>query len=161
MSHEQCMLRIYVSFHSINPSSFLAKSHYAAASRVPLIQSPSLRVPRPVELPPDIHPLPESVNPYVSSQFDFSHVLLRPPFPPPKVSLSDLLLLYVPSSSTPSLSSPTSSQKSPSAELRSQPTRHAAKHTSMRARTRSSAGNARRFAESRLDSSRPVPRSYP
>jgi len=69
-----------------------AKSHYAAASRVPLIQSPSLRVPRPVEypmtrslglheflililspilqveLPPGIHPLPESVNAYVSSR---------------------------------------------------------------------------------------------
>jgi len=29
-----------------------------------LIQSPSLRVPRPVELPPDIHPLPDSVNAY-------------------------------------------------------------------------------------------------
>jgi hypothetical protein len=72
MSHEQCMLRIYVPFQSINPPSIPAKSHYAAASRVPLIQSPSLRVPRPVELPPDIHPLPESLNPYVS-QIDFSH----------------------------------------------------------------------------------------
>ncbi|KAF8480429.1 hypothetical protein DFH94DRAFT_692743 [Russula ochroleuca] len=41
-----------------------SKSHYAAASRVPLIQSPSLRVPRPVDLPPDIHPLPENINAY-------------------------------------------------------------------------------------------------
>ena len=32
----------------VNPYPDLAKSHYAAASRVPLIQSPSLRVPRPV-----------------------------------------------------------------------------------------------------------------
>ena len=35
-------------FLPINPYSDLAKSHYSAASRVPLIQSPSLRVPRPV-----------------------------------------------------------------------------------------------------------------
>ncbi|KAF9466775.1 hypothetical protein BDZ94DRAFT_1250753, partial [Collybia nuda] len=39
-------------------------SQYASASHVPLIKSPSLRVPRPVELPPDIHPLPESVTDY-------------------------------------------------------------------------------------------------
>jgi hypothetical protein len=81
MSHEQCMVRIYVSFQSINPPSISAKSHYAAASRVPLIQSPSLRVPRPVELPPDIHPLPESVNPYVS-QIDFSRMCFSDPIPP-------------------------------------------------------------------------------
>ncbi|KAI0305196.1 hypothetical protein B0F90DRAFT_1625444 [Multifurca ochricompacta] len=53
-----------------------AKSQYAAASRVPLIQSPSLRVPRPVELPPDIHPLPESVNPYFVYPFTLEpHIL--------------------------------------------------------------------------------------
>ncbi|KAI9465543.1 hypothetical protein BJY52DRAFT_1097711, partial [Lactarius psammicola] len=45
-------------------SQNLAKSQYAAASRVPLIQSHSLRVPKHVEPPPDIHPLVESVNPY-------------------------------------------------------------------------------------------------
>ncbi|KAI0290999.1 hypothetical protein BC826DRAFT_1092417 [Russula brevipes] len=53
-----------------------SKSHYAAASRVPLIQSPSLRVPRPVDLPPDIHPLPESVNAYFVYPFTLEpHVL--------------------------------------------------------------------------------------
>ncbi|KAG8687739.1 hypothetical protein FRC08_011826 [Ceratobasidium sp. 394] len=31
---------------------------------IPLIKSPSLRVPRPVELPPDIHPIPEDVTAY-------------------------------------------------------------------------------------------------
>ncbi|QRW00640.1 hypothetical protein RhiJN_28658 [Ceratobasidium sp. AG-Ba] len=31
---------------------------------IPLIKSPSLRVPRPVELPPDIHPLPDDVTAY-------------------------------------------------------------------------------------------------
>jgi len=53
-----------------------SKSHYAAASRVPLIQSPSLRVPRPVDLPPNIHPLPESVNAYFVYPFTLEpHVL--------------------------------------------------------------------------------------
>ncbi|KAH9988773.1 hypothetical protein BJV74DRAFT_459407 [Russula compacta] len=53
-----------------------SKSHYAAASRVPLIQSPSLRVPRLVELPPDIHPLPESVNAYFVYPFTLEpHVI--------------------------------------------------------------------------------------
>ncbi|SGY74642.1 BQ5605_C005g03374 [Microbotryum silenes-dioicae] len=32
--------------------------------KVPLIKSPSFWVPKPVELPPDIHPLPDSVEPY-------------------------------------------------------------------------------------------------
>ncbi|EPQ53701.1 hypothetical protein GLOTRDRAFT_45415, partial [Gloeophyllum trabeum ATCC 11539] len=41
-----------------------AQSQYAAAAHVPLIKSPSLRVPRPVELPPDLHPLPDDVNAY-------------------------------------------------------------------------------------------------
>ncbi|KAF5361438.1 hypothetical protein D9758_006165 [Tetrapyrgos nigripes] len=40
------------------------KSPYAAAANVPVIKSPSLRVPKPVTLPPDIHPLPLSVEPY-------------------------------------------------------------------------------------------------
>ncbi|KAJ8590062.1 hypothetical protein M405DRAFT_790803 [Rhizopogon salebrosus TDB-379] len=41
-----------------------AQSQYAAAANVPLIKSPGLRVPPPVHLPPDIHPLPGSVIPY-------------------------------------------------------------------------------------------------
>ncbi|SCV69225.1 BQ2448_2245 [Microbotryum intermedium] len=36
---------------------------------VPLIKSPSFWVPEPVELPPDIHPLPDSVEPYVHMPF--------------------------------------------------------------------------------------------
>ncbi|KAG1819380.1 hypothetical protein EV424DRAFT_1539853 [Suillus variegatus] len=40
------------------------QSQYAAAAHVPLIKSPGLRVPPPVYLPPDIHPLPDSVIPY-------------------------------------------------------------------------------------------------
>ncbi|KZT27998.1 hypothetical protein NEOLEDRAFT_1059220, partial [Neolentinus lepideus HHB14362 ss-1] len=41
-----------------------AQTQYAAAAHVPLIKSPSLRVPRAVELPPDLHPLPDDVNAY-------------------------------------------------------------------------------------------------
>ncbi|KAJ7139433.1 hypothetical protein C8R44DRAFT_552292, partial [Mycena epipterygia] len=49
---------------------------YAPAARVPLIKSPSLRVPRPVVLPPDIHPLPESVTPYFVYPFTIEpHIL--------------------------------------------------------------------------------------
>ncbi|GBE89080.1 hypothetical protein SCP_1500830 [Sparassis crispa] len=53
-----------------------SQSQYAAASRVPLIKSPSLRVPRPVELPPDIHPLPDNVTAYFVYPFTLEpHVL--------------------------------------------------------------------------------------
>ncbi|EIM81971.1 uncharacterized protein STEHIDRAFT_103444 [Stereum hirsutum FP-91666 SS1] len=53
-----------------------SKSQYAAAAHVPLIQSPSLRVPKPVELPPDIHPLPDNVNAYFVYPFTLEpHVL--------------------------------------------------------------------------------------
>jgi len=37
---------------------------YAAVAKVPLIKSPSLTVPRIITLPPDIHPLPDSVAAY-------------------------------------------------------------------------------------------------
>ncbi|KAG7092510.1 hypothetical protein E1B28_008861 [Marasmius oreades] len=52
------------------------KSPYAAISNVPLIKSPSLRVPQPVQLPPDIHPLPDSVTAYFAYPFTLEpHVL--------------------------------------------------------------------------------------
>ncbi|KAJ7480016.1 hypothetical protein B0H11DRAFT_2026197 [Mycena galericulata] len=52
------------------------QTQYGPAARVPLIKSPSLRVPRPVVLPPDIHPLPDSVNPYFVYPFTIEpHVL--------------------------------------------------------------------------------------
>ncbi|THH03950.1 hypothetical protein EW146_g10310 [Bondarzewia mesenterica] len=55
----------------------ITKLQYAAASHVPLIQSPSLRVPRPVELPPDIHPLPDSVTAYFAYPFTLEpHITL-------------------------------------------------------------------------------------
>jgi len=39
-------------------------SQYAAAARAPLIKSPTIHIRQPVELPPDIHPLPDSVTAY-------------------------------------------------------------------------------------------------
>ncbi|KIK95555.1 hypothetical protein PAXRUDRAFT_826903 [Paxillus rubicundulus Ve08.2h10] len=48
----------------------------SAASHIPLIKSPALRVPPPVGLPPDIHPLPDSVTPYFVYPFTLEpHVL--------------------------------------------------------------------------------------
>ncbi|KAH7926253.1 hypothetical protein BV22DRAFT_1009491, partial [Leucogyrophana mollusca] len=53
-----------------------AKSQYAAVAGVPFIKSPGLRVPPPVELPPDIHPLPDSVTPYFVYPFTLEpHIL--------------------------------------------------------------------------------------
>ncbi|KAJ7924376.1 hypothetical protein B0H13DRAFT_1191743 [Mycena leptocephala] len=52
------------------------QTQYAPAARAPLIKSPSLRVPRPIVLPPDIHPLPDSVTPYFVYPFTIEpHVL--------------------------------------------------------------------------------------
>ncbi|VDB87869.1 unnamed protein product [Peniophora sp. CBMAI 1063] len=52
------------------------KSQYAPAAQVPLIKSPSLRVPRPIELPPETHPLPESIEAYFVYPFTLEpHVL--------------------------------------------------------------------------------------
>ncbi|KAF9071079.1 hypothetical protein BDP27DRAFT_1362097 [Rhodocollybia butyracea] len=54
------------------------KSPYAAAAHVPLIKSPSLRVPTQVELPEDIHPLPDSVTAYfflIERQFVYPFTL--------------------------------------------------------------------------------------
>ncbi|KAF8531395.1 hypothetical protein JB92DRAFT_2691915, partial [Gautieria morchelliformis] len=51
-------------------------SQYASAANVPLIKSPSLRVPPPVEMPPDIHPLPEDVTAYFVYPFTLEpHIL--------------------------------------------------------------------------------------
>ncbi|CAG7848042.1 SubName: Full=Uncharacterized protein {ECO:0000313/EMBL:CCA75420.1} [Serendipita indica DSM 11827] len=48
--------------HSSSPSG--STSQYGEAVHVPLIKSPSLRVPKLVQVPPDIHPLPDSVTAY-------------------------------------------------------------------------------------------------
>ncbi|KAG1730337.1 hypothetical protein EDB19DRAFT_1740962 [Suillus lakei] len=54
-----------------------SESQYAAAAHVPLIKSPGLRVPPPVNLPPDIHPLPDSVTPYFVYPYTLEpHILI-------------------------------------------------------------------------------------
>ena len=175
--------RLSVPLITVIPQSNLAKSHYAAASRVPLIQSPSLRVPRPVsnnqsdpaipycivyqvDLPPDIHPLPESINAYVSPFACFTqsplhrhthtHIYLRAfsccyttrVLPPP-----------LPSSSTHTPSNPTCSTSRPTDARHSQRSPHATRPTSAHGRTRRTAGSARRCVGSHLGSSRAAHRS--
>ncbi|KAI9638757.1 uncharacterized protein MKK02DRAFT_41783 [Dioszegia hungarica] len=55
---------------------------YAAAATVPLIKSPSLWLPKPIELPNDIHPLPEDITAYFVYPFALeSHVLSLQPTP--------------------------------------------------------------------------------
>ncbi|KAH7340985.1 hypothetical protein B0J17DRAFT_653617 [Rhizoctonia solani] len=54
----------------------MAEQRTVHSVNAPLIKSPSLRVPRPVELPPDIHPLPEDVTAYFVYPFTIEpHIL--------------------------------------------------------------------------------------
>ncbi|KZV83212.1 hypothetical protein EXIGLDRAFT_777784 [Exidia glandulosa HHB12029] len=51
-------------------------SQYAAAAYAPLIKNPSLRVPEPATLPPDIHPLPDTLADYMVYPYTLEpHVL--------------------------------------------------------------------------------------
>ncbi|KAK1923459.1 hypothetical protein DB88DRAFT_491322 [Papiliotrema laurentii] len=55
---------------------------YSAAATVPLIKSPSLWLPKPVELSNDIHPLPEDITAYFVYPFTLEqHVLSIHPSP--------------------------------------------------------------------------------
>ncbi|WVW87052.1 hypothetical protein I302_109109 [Kwoniella bestiolae CBS 10118] len=57
-------------------------SQYAAAATVPLIKSPSLWLPKPIEMPNDIHPLPEDITAYFVYPFTLEeHVLSIHPSP--------------------------------------------------------------------------------
>jgi len=57
-------------------ASFIASKQYAPIANIPLIKSPSLRTPVPVPIPPDVHPLPESVTAYFVYPFTLEpHVL--------------------------------------------------------------------------------------
>ena len=133
-----------------------------------------------VDLPPDIHPLPESVNAYVSQSSSAStHDSPRLPAPPqtrraplpspthiknfrdPASDWTDLNTFLLLSSSTHSRSSPTSSTQNPTVARRSLRSRRGAMLTSARAKTRSSGGSARRCVASRLGSSRSAHRLCP
>ncbi|KAG8931746.1 hypothetical protein FRC03_011754 [Tulasnella sp. 419] len=51
-------------------------AQYAATNAVPLIKSPSLRVPKPVEMPEDMYPLPPNITEYFAYPFTLEpHVL--------------------------------------------------------------------------------------
>ncbi|KAG8989399.1 hypothetical protein FRB90_002253 [Tulasnella sp. 427] len=51
-------------------------TQYAASSNVPLIKSPSLRVPKAVEMPADMYPLPDSITEYFAYPFTLEpHVI--------------------------------------------------------------------------------------
>ncbi|KAH8115998.1 hypothetical protein DFH11DRAFT_1252098 [Phellopilus nigrolimitatus] len=53
------------------------QTQYAPAAHVPFIKSPSLRIPRPIEAPPDIHPLPDDINAYFVYPFTLEpHVFM-------------------------------------------------------------------------------------
>ncbi|EJD05410.1 uncharacterized protein FOMMEDRAFT_26340 [Fomitiporia mediterranea MF3/22] len=52
------------------------QAQYAPAAHVPFIKSPSLRIPHPIEVPPDMHPLPDDINVYFAYPFTLEpHVL--------------------------------------------------------------------------------------
>ncbi|OCF34347.1 hypothetical protein I316_03861 [Kwoniella heveanensis BCC8398] len=62
-------------------------SQYAAAATVPLIKSPSLWLPKPIEMPNDIHPLPEDITAYFVYPFSLEeHVLSIRPSPADAIS---------------------------------------------------------------------------
>lgn len=51
-------------------------SLYALSSHVPLIKSPAVRVPPPIQLPPTLHPLPPSVQEYFVYPFSLERFVL-------------------------------------------------------------------------------------
>ena len=54
---------------------------YSLASRVPLIKSPSLSLPKPVKLPPDLHQLPADIAAYFVYPFSLESYVLDPNTP--------------------------------------------------------------------------------
>lgn len=54
---------------------------YALASRVPLIKSHSISLPKPVKLPPDLHPLPADISAYFVYPFSLESYVVDPNTP--------------------------------------------------------------------------------
>ncbi|KAN0063922.1 hypothetical protein ACQY0O_003528 [Thecaphora frezii] len=54
---------------------------YSAASRIPLIKSPSVSVPAPIRLPSDLHPLPPDISAYFVYPFSLESYVLDPKTP--------------------------------------------------------------------------------
>jgi len=60
--HTQPLLRT-------SPNMPESQGQYKPFEHVALIQSPLLRIPKPVQMPPDIHPLPDTLEPYMVYSF--------------------------------------------------------------------------------------------
>ncbi|KAK8849771.1 hypothetical protein IAR55_005107 [Kwoniella newhampshirensis] len=72
-----------VSSAEIGPVS----QQYGAAATVPLIKSPSLWLPKPIERPNDIHPLPDDITAYFVYPFSLEeHILSIHPSPHESIS---------------------------------------------------------------------------
>lgn len=70
--------------HSLPPTNSSNSSSnqlYALASRVPLIKSHSISLPKPVKLPPDLHPLPTDISAYFVYPFSLESYVLDPNTP--------------------------------------------------------------------------------
>lgn len=62
-------------------STSSTNSLYALASRVPLISSPSVSLPRAPKLPPNLHPLPTDISAYFVYSFSLESYVLDPNTP--------------------------------------------------------------------------------
>ncbi|KAJ1017918.1 hypothetical protein NDA13_006529 [Ustilago tritici] len=72
-----------MSSSNASPSTSQNRSNnlYSLASRVPLIKSPSVSIPTPVQLPPDLHPLPADISAYFVYPFSLESYVLDPNTP--------------------------------------------------------------------------------
>ncbi|UZJ56174.1 hypothetical protein CBS101457_005494 [Exobasidium rhododendri] len=59
-----------------NGSNNGTASIYATCARLPLIKSPTLRVPHPIVLPPTLHPLPPNIQDYFVYPFGLEKFVL-------------------------------------------------------------------------------------
>jgi len=62
---------------NVNQESSGTSSLYATCSRVPLIKSPAVRVPPPIILPNNLHPLPPNLQEYFVYPFNLEHFVLE------------------------------------------------------------------------------------
>lgn len=62
---------------NVNNENTGTSSLYATCSRVPLIKSPAVRVPPPIILPNNLHPLPPNLQEYFVYPFNLEHFVLE------------------------------------------------------------------------------------
>jgi hypothetical protein len=68
---------VYSGGVNVNQESSGTSSLYATCSRVPLIKSPAVRVPPPIILPTNLHPLPPNLQEYFVYPFNLEHFVLE------------------------------------------------------------------------------------